>query len=98
MQTVLRRYSGKGAKELFDLLEKRNAEVQEWMGAVKGLVTYTLVHSGDGGFSVTVCQDKAGIDEGMQRAKEWISTNAGSIGAAAPEVMEGRVIAHLNKS
>jgi restriction endonuclease Mrr len=98
MQTVLRRYSGKGAKELFDLLEKRKAEVEEWMGGVKGLVTYTLVHSGDGGFSVTVCQDKTGTDEGVQRAKEWIAKNAGSIGAAAPEVTEGTVIAHLNKS
>jgi restriction endonuclease Mrr len=98
MQTVLRRYSGKGAKELFDLLEKRKADVEGWMGGVKGLVMYTLVHSGDGGFSVTACQDKTGIDEGVQRAKEWVAKNAGSIGAAAPEVTEGTVIAHLNKS
>jgi restriction endonuclease Mrr len=98
MQTVLRRYSGKGAKELFDLLEKRKAEVEEVMGGIKGLVAYTLVHSGDGGFSVTVCQDKAGIDEGVQTAKDWIAKNAGSIGAAAPEVTEGSVIAHLYRS
>ena len=98
MQTVLRQYSGKGAKELFDLLEKHSTEVEEWMGDVNGLVTYTLVHSGEGGFSVTVCQDKTGIDESVQRAKEWIAKNAGSIGAAAPEVTEGAVIAHLNKS
>lgn len=62
------------------------------------MVAYTLVHSGVGGFSVTVCQDKAGIDEGVQKAKDWTAKNAGSIGAAAPEVMEGSVIAHLNKS
>ncbi|MBN3756342.1 hypothetical protein G3N95_25610 [Paraburkholderia sp. Tr-20389] len=98
MQTVLRRYSGKGAKELFDLLDKHSAEVEEWMGGVKGLVTYTLVRSGDGGFSVTVCRDKAGIDESVQRAKEWIAKNAGGVGAAAPEVTEGAVIAHLNRS
>jgi restriction endonuclease Mrr len=98
MQTVLRRYSGKGAKELFDLLEKRKAEVEEVMGGIKGLVAYTLVHSGDGGFSVTVCQDKAGIDEGVQTAKDWIAKNAGSIGAAAPEVTEGSVIAHVYRS
>ena len=29
MQTVIRRYSGKGVKELFDLLEKRTADVEE---------------------------------------------------------------------
>ncbi|HVE08863.1 MAG TPA: hypothetical protein VNE00_16535 [Paraburkholderia sp.] len=98
MQTVLRRYSGKGAKDLFDLLDKRKGEVQELMGNVKGLVAYTLVRSGDGGFSLTVCQDKAGVDESVQRAKDWIAKNAGTIGAAAPEVTEGSVIAHLGKS
>ena len=98
MQSVLRRYSGQGAKELFDLLETRKADVEEMMDGVKGLVTYTLVRSGDGGFSVTVRQDKTGIDEGVQRAKEWIAKNVGSIGAAAPEVTDGTVIAHLNKS
>ena len=98
MQTVLRRYSGKGATELFDLLEKHNAEVEEWMGGVKGLVIYMLVRTGEGGFFVTVCWDKAGIDESVQKAKEWIAKNAGSIGAAAPDVTEGAVIAHLNKS
>ncbi|AUT76724.1 hypothetical protein [Paraburkholderia hospita] len=86
---LLRRYSGKGSKELFELLEKHNAEVDEWMGGTKGLVTYTLVRSGDGGFSVTVCQDKTSIEESLQRAKEWISKNAGSIGAAEPDVDGG---------
>ncbi|MFL9962499.1 hypothetical protein PQR02_15645 [Paraburkholderia sediminicola] len=98
MQTVLRRYSGKGAKELFDLLETRRADVEELLGGVKGLIAYTLVHSGDGGFSVTICQDKAGVDESVQKAKDWIAKNAGNIGAAAPEVTEGSVIAHVNKS
>jgi hypothetical protein len=27
-------------------------------------------------------------DEGVQKAKDWIAKNAGSIGAAAPEVTE----------
>jgi hypothetical protein len=40
MQTVIRRYSGKGAKELFDLLEKRTADVEELMRSVKGFVGY----------------------------------------------------------
>jgi restriction endonuclease Mrr len=72
METVIRRFSGKGAKELFDLLEKRTADVEELMRSVKGLVGYTLARSGDGGFSVTVCQDKAGIDESVQKAKDCL--------------------------
>ncbi|WOD14431.1 hypothetical protein [Paraburkholderia kirstenboschensis] len=95
MQTVIRTYSGKGAKELFDLLEERAADVEELLRSVKGFVGYTLARSGDGGFSVTVCQDKAGIDESVEKAKDWIEKNAGNTGAAAPEISEGSVLIHL---
>ena len=60
MQVVIRTYSGKGAKELFDVLEKRKADVESILRGVNSFVTYTLARSGDGGFSVTVCKDKAG--------------------------------------
>jgi restriction endonuclease Mrr len=95
MQAVVRAYSGKGAKELFDLLEKHKADVEKLMRSVKGFAGYTLVRTGDGGISVTVCQDKAGIDESMQKAKDWVAKNAGSTGVAAPKVSAGSVIAHL---
>jgi hypothetical protein len=52
MHTVVRTYSGKGAKELFDALEKHKADVEKLMRSVKGFVGYTLARSGDGGFSV----------------------------------------------
>lgn len=95
MQVVIRNYSGKGARELFDVLERSKAEVAGWMGTVKGLVSYTLARTAGGGFSVTVCQDKAGIDESVQKAKEWIARNAPGTGAAAPQVTSGTVIANL---
>ena len=54
MYAVVRNYSGSGAKQLFS-----------WNGArptsgavirkVPGLMGYTLLRSGDGGVSVTVC-------------------------------------------
>ena len=92
MHAVIRTYSGKGAKELFDVLEKRKTEVESIMRPVKGFVSYTLARSEDGGFSVTVCQDKAGTDESVQVAREWVSKNAGDTGAGAPKVFEGPVI------
>jgi hypothetical protein len=95
MQTVVRTYAGKGAKELFDVLAKHTADVEKLLRSVKGFVGYTLVRSSDGGFSVTTCQDKAGIDESVQKAKEWIAKNAESVGAAAPKISEGSVIVHL---
>lgn len=94
MHAVVRTYSGKGAKELFDVLEKRTADVEGIMRPIKGFVSYTLARSGDGGFSVTVCQDKAGIDESVQKAKEWVAKNAGNTGVGAPSVSDGAVILH----
>lgn len=94
MQVVVRTYSGKGAKELFDLLEQHKTDVDALIRSVKGFVSYTLARSGDGGFSVTVCQDKTGIDESVQKAKDWIAKNAGNSGIAAPKVSEGSVIIH----
>ena len=95
MHVVVRTYSGKGAKELFDVLEKRKADVESVLRGVNGLVTYTLARSGDGGLSVTICKDKAGIDESVQKARDWIVKNAGTTGVGAPSVSEGEVIVHV---
>ena len=95
MQAVIRTYSGKGAKELFGILEQHTADVGKLLRSVKGFVGYTLARTGDGGFSVTVCQDKAGVDESVRVAKDWISKNAASAGAGAPTVTEGSVMVHL---
>jgi len=95
MHAVVRAYSGKGAKELFDILEKRTADVEKEMRSVKGFVSYTLVRSGDGGYSLTVCQDKAGVEESAKKAKEWIAKNAANTGVEAPQTYEGSVVIHL---
>ena len=96
MYAVVRTYSGKGAKALMDVLEKRKKDVDTVMRPVKGFVSYTLARSGDGGFSVTVCKDKAGTDESIRLAKEWVAKNAGDTGVGAPKVLEGSVIIQAN--
>jgi hypothetical protein len=95
MQMVVRKYSGKGATALVDLLQKNSAEVQSIMRSVKGFVSYALARSSDGGFSVTICQDIAGIGESGQKAKDWIIKNAAGTGAPAPEISMGEVIVHM---
>ena len=95
MHAVIRTYSGKGSKELFDALEKRKADMDGLFRPIKGFVSYTLARSGDGGFSVTVCQDKTGTDESVKAARDWIAKNTGNTGAGPPKVAEGSVISHL---
>lgn len=95
MHAVARGYSGPGAKQLFDLLEQHKAEVERLLRGVAGFASYTLARSSDGGFSVTVCADKAGTDASVKIAREWIAANAANTGVGAPTVMEGEVILHL---
>ena len=92
MYAVVRNYSGAGAKQLFDLLEQRKADVEAVLRKVPGIVSYTLLRSGDGGVSVTVCKDKAGADESVKVSRDWIQKNASKTGASPPAVMEGSVI------
>jgi hypothetical protein len=92
MYAVVRSYSGHGAKELFDVLEKNKTDVEKLIRGVKGFVSYSLVRTAGGGFSVSVCQDKAGTEESTRVAGEWVAKNAGKTGASAPIVTEGTVI------
>lgn len=96
MHAVIRTYSGKGATELFDLLEKRQREVEALMRPIDGFVNYHLVRTAGGGTSVTVCRDKTGTDESVRKAREWIAANASHIRPDAPAVSEGPVLVHLS--
>ena len=96
MHAVVRTYSGPGAKELFDLLEQRKAEVEDIIRSVSGFQAYTLLRTDDGGVTVTVCQDKAGTDQSLQVARDWIQQNASGLGTSPPAVSEGSVILHLS--
>jgi restriction endonuclease Mrr len=96
MHAVVRIYSGSGAKELFDMLEERKGEVESIISAVTGFVNYTLIRTDDGGVTVTVCQDKAGTDESLQVARDWIQENASGLGTSAPAVSEGSVVLQLS--
>jgi len=95
MHAVVRTYSGKGAKGLIDLIEKNKVEVESLIRSVKGFVSYSLVRTSRGGFSVSVYENKAGTDESIRVARDWISKNAGKTGGAAPTISEGTVILQL---
>lgn len=91
MHVVVRSYSGEGASELFDLLEQREDDVKELIAGVPGFVSYAAFRNGDGGMTVTACQDKDGTDESSKRAAGWVEENvSGSI--TPPEITEGDTV------
>jgi len=95
MHAVTRIYSGKGATELFDVLEKNKNEIEKLIRSIQGFVNFYLVRTADGGFSVSVFQDKAGTDESVRVARDWIGKNAANIGAKPPAVLEGLTVLHV---
>jgi hypothetical protein len=96
MHAVTRFCAGPGAKELFDLLAEKKDDVESVIRGVNGFASYTLFWSDNGGVSLTVCQNKAGTDESVQRAREWIQRNAVHLSVSAPAVSEGEVILQLS--
>jgi hypothetical protein len=95
MHAVVRRYSGPGATQLFDELERHRTDIEKVIRGVPGFVAYTLVRTGDGGVSVTVCRDKAGTDESVRVAGDWVRQNT-TASANPPEVSDGEVILQLS--
>jgi hypothetical protein len=94
MYVVVRSYSGQGASELFDLLGQREEDVKSLIGGVPGFVSYAAFRSGDGGMTVTVCQDKTGTDESSRRAAEWVKENVSTTGNP-PVITEGNTVLHF---
>ncbi|MCV2865725.1 hypothetical protein [Defluviimonas sp. WL0075] len=92
---MIRTYSGKGAVELTKLLIARRSEVEKLIGGVRGLLSYDIVETDDGCFTVTVCKDKAGTEQSLAVAKDWLKANTGHLGLAAPHVMEGKSLSHI---
>ena len=93
MYAVVRNYSG--ASQIFDELESRKDDVERVIRGVPGLVSYTLFRTTDGGVSVTVCQEKAGTDESVKVAAEWIRNNITSP-SNPPAISEGSTILQLS--
>ncbi len=95
MYAVIRSYSGQGASDVFDVIEQRAEDVESLIRGVPGFVSYTAVRSGDGGVTVTVCEDKAGTEESTRRAAEFVRENVSAAGSP-PTVTEGDTALQFN--
>ena len=91
MYGVLRSYSGDGAKKLTARLEERKTEVEALLRGVPGLITWGLMRTPDGCTTFTLCKDKAGADQSVTIARDWVKKNASDISAPAPTITEGPV-------
>jgi hypothetical protein len=91
MYVVVRSYSGQGASDLFDLLGQREDDVKELISGVPGFVKYAAFRGGDGGMTVTICEDKTGTDESSKRAAGWVRENVSGT-VDPPSITEGSTV------
>jgi hypothetical protein len=87
---TVRRYEGN--PELAERLAEHADEIKSVISEAPGLVSYYLIHDGSDTVSVTVAQDKAGVDRSNELAAAWLSQHAADVPASDPHITEGEVL------
>jgi hypothetical protein len=95
MYGVVRRYTS--PSDLAPTINEKRANLEQTMRGIPGFVAYYLVNQGDAIATVTICQDRAGTEESLRRAAEWIKTNVPDAGLSAPEVTQGEVLVSIGQ-
>ena len=94
MHVVIRRYTN--AQPLVTAMREKSTEVEQLISAVSGFKSYYAIYAGDMATTITVCESKAGTDESMRAAADWVRQNVAAGAVSAPEVSEGDTYIHFS--
>lgn len=78
--------------ELAEALAARSDEIKALISDVPGFVSYYLIHDGSDTVSITVAQDKAGVDASNEVARNWLAEHASDVPSVPPQITEGEVL------
>jgi hypothetical protein len=93
MFAAIRTYGVTDIDELSELVNDGFLPIVE---SVPGFVAYYVVDAGDGmASSITICEDKTGVDESTSRAAEWVEEHALEFIGSGPAVVTGAVTAEI---
>jgi hypothetical protein len=93
MFAAIRTYGVTDIDELSELVQDGFLPVVE---SVPGFVAYYVVDAGDGvASSITICEDRTGVDESTSRAAEWVEEHALDFIESGPAVVVGAVTAEI---
>jgi hypothetical protein len=91
MFAAIRTYGVTDIDELSELVKDGFVPIVE---SVPGFVAYYAVDAGDGiATSITICEDRTGIDESTSREAAWVEENALDFIESGPAVVAGAVLA-----
>jgi hypothetical protein len=93
MFAAIRTYGVTDIDELSELVKDGFLPIVE---SVPGFVAYYVVDAGDGiASSITICEDKTGVEETTSRAAEWVEEHALDFIESGPAVVTGAVTAEI---
>ncbi len=91
MFAAIRTYGVTDIEELSELVKEGFLPIVE---SVPGFVAYYVVAAGDGvASSITICEDKTGVEESTSRSSEWVEEHALDFIQSGPAVVTGEVLA-----
>jgi hypothetical protein len=94
MFAVIRTYGVTDIDEFSEVLKEGFLPIVE---SVPGFVAYYIIDAGDGlATSITVCEDKTGVDESTSREAAWVEENALDFIESGPAVVTGCVTAETS--
>ena len=91
MFTVMRLYTLTRAEDIAEIVRRATEGFVPLVRAVPGFVSYSIVQSGSLAVSVSTFQDRAGADESVRVAADWVKQNLGTLLPTPPRVISGEV-------
>jgi hypothetical protein len=85
-----------GAPTLVEELVKHQDEIKSVLTPIRGFHAYYLLKSNDGAVSMTVCEDRAGVEESNRLASTWLKDKLPTFANRTPEVTIGELQMHVN--
>jgi hypothetical protein len=94
MHASVRQYKTSDAAEVGRRANDENTGFTPLARAIQGFQAWYLIDNGDGTITtVTVCDDEAGVNESVEKARGWVGENAADLVEGTPNVTNGEVAA-----
>jgi hypothetical protein len=88
----IRQYNGRNVAELSRRAQEGFAPI---VRQVPGFLAWYLVDGGGGAlFTITLCEDRTGVEASVSAAAEWVPDNVADLVQGSPAVINGEVRAH----
>ena len=81
---------------LVEELVKRQDEIKSVLTPIRGFHAYYLLKSSNGALSMTVCEDRAGVEESNRVASTWLKDKLPTLANRTPEVTIGELQMHFD--